>query len=61
MSIKKILLIIVICISLFLFIVSLWEIIYGEHVDGFIPYITTLQIVIISYCIYVMKKLNEKN
>ncbi len=61
MSIKKILLIIVICISLFLFIVSLWEIIYGEHVDGFIPYITTLQIVIISYCIYILKKLNEKN
>jgi len=61
MSIKKILLIIVICISLFLFIVSLWEIIYGEHVDGFIPYITTLQIIIISYCIYVLKKLNEKN
>ena len=55
MTIKKILLIIVICISLFLFIASLWEIIYGEHVDGFIPYITTLQIVIISYCIYILK------
>ena len=61
MSIKKILLIIVICISFFLFIASLWEIIYGEHVDGFIPYITTLQIIIISYCIYILKKLNEKN
>ena len=56
MSIKKILLIIVICISLFLFAASLWEIIYGEHVDGFIPYIATLQIVIISYCIYILKK-----
>ena len=42
MTIKKILLIIVICISLFLFTASLWEIIYGEHVDGFIPYIATL-------------------
>ena len=42
MSIKKILLIIVICISFFLFIASLWEIIYGEHVDGFIPYIAIL-------------------
>ena len=61
MTIKKILLIIVICISLLLFTASLWEIIYGEHVDGFIPYITTLQIVIISYCIYVLKKSNEKN
>jgi len=61
MTIKKILLIIVICISLFLFTASLWEIIYGEHVDGFIPYIATLQIVIISYCIYVLKKSNEKN
>ena len=61
MSIKKILVIIVICISLFLFIASLWEIIYGEYVDGFIPYIATLQFVIISCCIYVMKKLNEKN
>ncbi len=61
MSIKKILLIIVICISLFLFIACLWEIIYGKHVDGFIPYIATLQIIIISYCIYVLKKLNEKN
>ena len=61
MSIKKILVIIVICISLFLFIASLWEIIYGEHVDGFIPYIATLQFAIISCCIYVMKKLNEKN
>jgi len=61
MTIKKILLIIVISISLFLFIASLWEIIYGEHVDGFIPYIATLQIVIILYFIYVMKKLNEKN
>ncbi len=60
MTIKKILLIIVISISLFLFIASLWEIIYGKHVDGFIPYIATLQIIIISYCIYVLKKLNEK-
>ena len=61
MIIKKILLIIVISISLFLFVASLWEIIYGEYVDGFIPYIAILQIVIISYCIYVLKKLNEKN
>jgi len=61
MTIKKILLIIVICISLFLSITSLWEIIYSKHVDRFIAYITTLQIVIISYCIYVLKKLNEKN
>ena len=60
MTIKKILLIIVISISLLLFIASLWEIIYGKHVDGFIPYIATLQIIIISYCIYVLKKLNEK-
>ena len=60
MSIKKILLIIVICISLFLFTASLWEIIYGEHVDGFIPYIATLQIVIISYCIYVLKNQMKK-
>ena len=61
MIIKKILLLIVICISLFLFIASLWEIIYGEYVDGFIPYIAASQIVLISYCIYVLKKLNEKN
>ena len=61
MIIKKILLLIVICVSLFLFIASLWEIIYGEHVDGFIPYIAASQIVLISYCIYVLKKLNEKN
>ena len=61
MTIKKILLIIVISISLFLFAASLWEIIYGEHVDGFITYIATLQIVIISYCVYILKKLNEKN
>ena len=61
MTIKKVLLIIVICISLFLFTASLWEMIYGEHADGFIPYIATLQIVIISYCIYVLKKSNEKN
>tara|TARA_B100001939_G_scaffold339742_1_gene346942 strand:- start:1108 stop:1293 length:186 start_codon:yes stop_codon:yes gene_type:complete len=61
MIIKKILLIIVICVSLFLFIASIWEIIYGEHVDGFIPYIASLQIVIISICIYLLKKLNEKN
>ena len=61
MIIKKILLIIVICVSLFLFIVGIWEIIYGEHVDGFIPYIASLQIVIISICIYLLKKLNEKN
>ena len=61
MTIKKILLIIVICISLFLFIACLWEIIYGEYFDGFIPYIATLQIIIISYCINVLKKLNEKN
>ena len=60
MTIKKILLIIVISISLLLFIASLWEIIYGKHVDGFIPYVATLQIIIISYCIYVLKKLNEK-
>ena len=58
---KKILLIIVICVSLFLFIASIWEIIYGEHVDGFIPYIASLQIVIISICVYLLKKLNEKN
>ena len=58
---KKILLIIVICVSLFLFIASIWEIIYGEHVDGFIPYIASLQIVIISICVYFLKKLNEKN
>ena len=57
MTIKKILLIIVICISLFLFTASLWEIIYGEHVDGFIPYIATLQIIIISCCIYILKKI----
>ena len=61
MTIKRILLIIVICISLFLFIACLWEIIYGEYFDGFIPYIATLQIIIISYCINVLKKLNEKN
>ena len=61
MTLKKKLLIIVICISLFLFIASLWEIIYGEQVDGFIPYIASLQIVIISICVYVLKKLNEKN
>jgi len=61
MIIKKILLIIVICVSLFLFIAGIWEIIYGEHVDGFIPYIASLQIVIISICIYLLKKLNEKN
>ena len=61
MILKKIITIIVLCISIFLFIACLWEIIYGEHVDGFIPYIATLQIVIISYCIYVLKKSNEKN
>lgn len=61
MTIKRKLLIIVICISLFLFIACLWEIIYGEYFDGFIPYIATLQIIIISYCINVLKKLNEKN
>ena len=59
MIIKKTL-IIIICISLFLFIASLREIIYGEHIDGFIPYIATTQILIISYCIYILNKLNEK-
>ena len=55
MILKKIILIIVICISLYLFIASLWEMIYGKHVDGFIAYIATLQIVLISYSIYVLK------
>ena len=54
---KKIILIIIMCISLFLFVASLWEMIYGEHVDGFIPYIAALQIIIISYCIYILKQI----
>ena len=61
MILKKITTIIVLCISIFLFIACLWEMFFGEHVDGFIPYIAIVQIVIISYCIYMLKKLNEKN
>ena len=61
MILKKITTIIVLCISIFLFIACLWEMLFGEHVDGFIPYIAIVQIVVISYCIYMLKKLNEKN
>ena len=61
MILKKITTIIVLCISIFLFIACLWEMLFGDYVDGFIPYIAIVQIVIISYCIYMLKKLNEKN
>ena len=39
MILKKIITIIILCISIFLFIACLWEMLFGDHVDGFIPYI----------------------
>ena len=60
MILKKIITIIVLCISIFLFIACLWEMLFGDHVDGFIPYIAILEIVIFYYCFYLLIIFYEK-
>jgi len=58
---KKIIFLIILLISIFLLSASLWELLYGKHVDGFIPYIAISQCVLIIYCLYQLEIIKSKN